>query len=66
MGKPKIRNNNERVAISVQIRDPKKTCVRKNDTAINKGKDEYYLASMFPDDDVMHRIYSIIRNLEES
>lgn len=24
-------------------------------------EDEYYLASMFPSDDVMHRVYSIIR-----
>lgn len=29
-------------------------------------KDEYYLASMFPNDDVMHRVYSIIRTLEQA
>ena len=28
---------------------------------VETGLDEYYLASMFPSDAVMHRVYSIIR-----
>lgn len=39
---------------------------KKNKAVINPRKDEYYLASMFPNDDVMHRVYSIIRKLEEA
>lgn len=66
MAKPKIRKNNVRAAIPIQIRESEQACERKNDTTINKGKDEYYLASMFPNNDVMHRIYSIIKSLEES
>lgn len=32
---------------------------------IREEKDEYYLSSMFPNDDVMHRVYSIIKDTEE-
>lgn len=31
----------------------------------DRDKDEYFLASMFPSDDVMHRVYSIMRELEK-
>lgn len=60
------RKDNEEVALSAHISKLVKITGKRNDTAINDRKDEYYLASMFPNDDVMHRVYSIIRNLEET
>ncbi len=34
---------------------------RNYDVNKDAGEGKYYLASMFPSDDVMHRVYSIIR-----
>lgn len=60
------RKDNDEVALPAHISKLVKITGKRNDTAINVGKDEYYLASMFPNDDVMHRVYSIIRNLKET
>lgn len=32
-----------------------------NQEKVEEAKDEYFLSSMFPSEDVMHRIYSIMR-----
>lgn len=39
-------------------------CINKLTKNIRHQADEYYLASMFPNEDVMHRVYSIIRDLQ--
>lgn len=31
----------------------------------DEERDEYYLSSMFPNDDVMNRVYSIIKDTED-
>ena len=60
------RKDNEDVALPAHISKLVKITGKRNDTAMNDRRDEYYLASMLPNDDVMHRVYSIIRNLEET
>lgn len=61
-----VRKDNEDVALPAHISKLVKIADKRNDADINDREDEYYLASMFPNDDVMHRVYSIIRNLEET
>lgn len=41
-------------------------CVNNLSRNIKPKVDEYYLASMFPNEDIMHRVYSIIRNLQHT
>ena len=59
------RKDNGEVTLPTHISKLVKITGERNDTAINAVKDDYYLASMFPNNDVMHRVYSIIKNLEE-
>lgn len=58
------RKDDNEVASPEHISKIVKITGKRKNTAINSRKDEYYLASMFPNDDVMHKVYSIIRNIK--
>lgn len=47
------RKDNEEAALPAHVSKLVKITGKRNNTAINDRKDEYYLASMFPNDDVM-------------
>lgn len=52
--------------VTICVADAAKPSAKKsevNEQALN-GKEEYFLASMFPSDDVMRKVYSIMRKLE--